>query len=62
MEQVEETNKYLYHATYLPFLKSIKAKGLGNTSQKMWSDSKGRGVVYLATESEIAYSYAEEAE
>ena len=28
----------------------------------MWSDSKGRGVVYLSTDPSVAYSYAEEAE
>jgi len=53
--------KYLYHATYKPFLKSIKEKGLGNTRKKMWSDS-ANGVVYLATNEDVAYSYAEIAE
>lgn len=53
--------QYLYHATYKPFLKSIKEKGLGNTRRKMWSDSK-RGVVYLAKDKDVAYSYAENAE
>ncbi len=53
--------KYLYHATYKPFLKSIKEKGLGNTRKKMWSDSVS-GVVYLATNEDVAYSYAEIAE
>lgn len=48
----------LYHATYKQFLKSIKEKGLGNTKRKMWSDSK-RGVVYLADDPDVAYSYAE---
>ena len=52
--------KYLYHATYKPFLKSIKEKGLGNTRKK-WSDSAS-GVVYLATDEDVAYSYAENAE
>lgn len=51
----------LYHATYLPFLDSIKAKGLGNTENKMWSDSK-TGVVYLANDPWVAESYAEESE
>ena len=53
--------KYLYHATYKPFLKSIKEKGLGNTRRKMWSDSV-RGVVYLADDVDVAYSYAENSE
>lgn len=48
----------LYHATYKQFLKSIREKGLGNTKRKMWSDSK-RGVVYLADDPDVAYSYAE---
>lgn len=51
----------LYHATYKPFLKSIQAKGLGNTRRKMWADSQ-RGVVYLADDPWVAESYAEEAE
>lgn len=53
--------KYFYHATYKPFLKSIKQNGLGNTNNKMWSDSK-KGVVYLADDSEQAASFAETAE
>jgi len=53
--------KYLYHATYKPFLKSIKEKGLGNTKTKMWSDSVA-GVVYLADDEDVAYSYAETSE
>lgn len=53
--------KYLYHATYKPFLKSIKEKGLGAGKTKMWSDSKS-GVVYLADDADVAYSYAEIAE
>lgn len=55
-------NKYLYHATYKQFLKSIFKNGLGNTKRKMWTDSKGRGVVYLSLDPDVAYSYAEEAE
>lgn len=51
----------LYHATYRQFLDSIKANGLGNTNNKMWTDSK-QGVVYLAQEPWEAESYAEEAE
>ena len=51
----------LYHATYKQFLDSIKNKGLGNTNNKMWTDSKS-GVVYLAKDPFEAESYAEEAE
>ena len=51
----------LYHATYKPFLKSIQLSGLGNTTNKMWTDSK-QGVVYLATDPWVAESYAEESE
>ena len=58
----EVTLKYLYHATYLPFLSSIKKNGLGNTNRKMYCDSKGKGVVYLANDADVAISYAEESE
>lgn len=51
----------LYHATYKQFLNSIKQKGLGNTKNKMWKDSK-LGVVYLAGDPWVAESYAEESE
>lgn len=51
----------LYHATYLQFLDSIKANGLGNTENKMWTDSKP-GVVYLANDPWVAESYAETSE
>ena len=63
-ETFSDTNKLpskLYHATYKPFVKSIKEKGLGDTRQKMWSDSV-RGVVYLADDPDVAESYAETAE
>jgi len=60
-ESEDKNYKYLYHATYKPFLKSIKEKGLGNTKRKMWTDSV-RGVVYLADDKDVAYSYAETAE
>lgn len=58
----EVTLKYLYHATYKPFLNSIKKNGLGNTNRKMYSDSKGKGVVYLTDDADVATSYAEESE
>lgn len=51
--------KYLYHATFKPLLKKIKLEGLGGPSAKrLWSDSK-KGVVYLALNADVAYSYAE---
>ena len=62
VEQIrEDQEEYLYHATYRPLLKSIKAKGLGNTTQSQWTDSQP-GVVYLARDPEVARSYAEAAE
>lgn len=51
----------LYHATYAQFLSSIQTNGLGNTQNKMWTDSK-TGVVYLAKDPWEAESYAEESE
>lgn len=51
--------KYLYHATFKPLLKKIKSEGLGGVSSKqLWDDSK-KGVVYLALDAEVAYSYCE---
>lgn len=55
---ITEPPDILYHATYKPLLKSIQEKGLGNTKQTYWQDSKP-GVVYLATSEEVAESYAE---
>ena len=50
---------WLYHATYRPLLKSIKAHGLGgDRAQAKWEDSKP-GVVYLARDPNVAESYAE---
>ena len=52
-------NLWLYHATYRPLLKSIKAHGLGgDRAQAKWEDSKP-GVVYLARDPDVAESYAE---
>jgi len=50
---------YLYHATYKPLIDSIQENGLGGkgSESKRWSDSKS--LVYLATNPEVAYSYAE---
>lgn len=62
LKETENIPRYLYHATYKPFLKSIREKGLGNTNKKMYSDSKGRENVYLAKDPEVAYSYAENSE
>ena len=62
VEQIrEDQEEYLYHATYGPLLKSIRAKGLGNTTQSQWTDSQP-GVVYLARDPEVARSYAETAD
>ena len=53
------TPAYLYHATYRPLLKSIKQHGLGgDNAQAKWEDSKP-GVIYLATDPNVAESYAE---
>ena len=51
--------KYLYHSTFKPLLKKIKSEGLGGISaNQLWEDSK-KGVVYLAIDASVAYSYAE---
>jgi RNA:NAD 2'-phosphotransferase (TPT1/KptA family) len=52
----------LYHATYRPLLKKIKEDGLDTKkSKKAWEDSKP-GLVYLATNLDVAASYAESSE
>lgn len=49
----------LYHATYKPLLKKIKENGLNTRhSKKAWEDSIA-GCVYLATDKDVAASYAE---
>jgi hypothetical protein len=54
--------QYLYHATYKPYLKSIMTTGLGgNNIRKNWSDSKDN-TIYLATNKDIAYDFAETSE
>jgi len=62
---VENLNipNFLYHATYKKLLKSIKLNGLGGigSEKKKWEDSK-KGLVYLAINPDIAYSYAETSE
>jgi hypothetical protein len=53
--------KLLFHGTFKPLLKKIKRDGLGGLSSKpMWEDSQ-RGVVYLAIDPDVAYSYVETA-
>ena len=49
---------FLYHATYIPLLDSIKKTGLGGTTQTYWEDSKP-GTVYLSVDKDVAISYAE---
>ena len=58
-KKLNESNDVLYHATYKPLLKSIQKNGLGGSgAQTNWEDSKP-GVVYLAKDPDVAYSYAE---
>ena len=58
-KKLNESNDILYHATYKPLLKSIQKNGLGGSgAQTNWEDSKP-GVVYLAKDPDVAYSYAE---
>lgn len=52
----------LYHATYAPYLVSIREHGIGGQSGiKNYEDSEN-GIVYLATDRNIAISYAETSE
>lgn len=54
-------HNFLYHATFKPLLKKIQQEGLGGkSSKKLWDDSKS-GLVYLATDPEIAGSFTESA-
>ena len=48
----------LYHATYEPLLKSVQGEGLGGSRDTQYEDSV-RGVVYLALDPDVAFSYAE---
>lgn len=48
----------LYHATYTDLLPMIEKNGLGNSPYKNWSDSQNK-FVYLASDPDEAYSYAE---
>jgi len=56
-EQIE-IPEFLYHATYAPLADSIQQYGLGGDRDTMWDDSV-RGVVYLALDPDVAFSYAE---
>lgn len=51
----------LYHATYRKRIRSIKEFGLGAKQIKNWSISED-GVVYLATDPNVAASFCETAE
>lgn len=53
----------LYHATYRPLLRKIRQNGFlgGKGLKKNYTDSKP-GVTYWASDSDVAYSYAEESE
>ena len=58
-ENFADGSDILYHATYRPLLRSIKAQGLGGSdAQAKWEDSQP-GVTYLARDPEVARSYAE---
>lgn len=54
----ESEDEYLYHATYGARIKSIKQHGLLTGKKKNWDDSK-KHVIYLATDPDVAHSYAE---
>ena len=57
----EQVPEKLYHATFSKLLRKIKKCGyLGNSPYKLWSDSNNK-YVYLATDPDEAYSYAETA-
>ena len=57
----EQVPEKLYHATFSKLLRKIKKCGyLGNSPYKLWSDSNKK-YVYLATDPDEAYSYAETA-
>lgn len=51
----------LYHASYAPLLSSIVKDGLGGGRETYWEDSV-RGVVYLAVDPALAFSFAETSE
>ena len=53
-----EVPPVLYHASYGPLMSSIQKDGLGGDRDTYWEDSM-RGVVYLALDPQVAFSYAE---
>ena len=55
---IETIQGKLFHATYSPLEDSIMRYGLGGDRETVYEDSV-RGVVYLATDPNIAASYAE---
>lgn len=57
----EQVPEKLYHATFSKLLRKIKKCGyLGKSPYKLWSDSNNK-YVYLASDPDEAYSYAETA-
>lgn len=55
----EDNDDILYHATYKPVLDSILQYGIDpKRGKKNWEDSKD-DLVYLATDRDVAISYAE---
>ena len=57
----EQVPEKLYYATFSKLLRKIKKCGyLGNSPYKLWSDSNNK-YVYLSTDPDKAYSYAETA-
>ena len=58
VESVLISNEFLYHATFDCFAKSIEEQGLKRDSgTRNYEDS--RNYIYLATDEDVAYSYAE---
>lgn len=53
-----DDDEYFYHATYGSRMRSIKKYGIMPGKKKNWQESKS-GVVYLAKDPHVAYSYAE---
>ena len=49
----------LYHATYRPLLRHIKKHGLSPLHKRKFWDDSADNLIYLATDPEIAESYAE---
>ena len=49
----------LYHATYNKFREAILSEGLRTEMKPNWKDMRHCGVIYLASNAEIAESFAE---